>query len=51
MASAVWFSALGCGARVFAAWLRREAVLRSLSAFSAVLLVAAAWQVAPLDGL
>lgn len=51
MDTAVWFNALGCGARVFASWLRREAVLRSLSAFSAVLLVAAAWQVAPLDGL
>lgn len=51
VASAVRFSALGCGARVFAAWLHREAVLRSPSAFSAVRLVAAAWQVAPLDGL
>jgi L-lysine exporter family protein LysE/ArgO len=42
-ASACWFGALGCGAGRLARWLRRSEVLRALSALSAVLLAASAW--------
>lgn len=46
VASACWFGALGYGAGAMARWLRRAAVLRSLSALSATLLTVSAWDLA-----
>ncbi len=42
LASALWFSALGWGARLLAPWLARPAVLRGLALLSALMLAAMA---------
>jgi L-lysine exporter family protein LysE/ArgO len=46
LASALWFAALGYGARLAWRWLARPAVLRGLSGTSALLLAAMAWRLA-----
>jgi L-lysine exporter family protein LysE/ArgO len=46
LASALWFAALGFGARLARRWLARPAVLRGLSGASALLLAAMAWRLA-----
>ncbi len=46
LASALWFMALGFGARLAWRWLASPVVLRGLSAFSALLLASIAWRLA-----